>query len=273
MTNQKEKITLTEEQETLLVPLYSKAVESRRPNPIFTDRKAQEILEEVDYDFSGLKTPRKTTVTLCFRANKLDTITREFLDRQPRSVVIHLGCGLDSRYLRTHHRDVDWYDLDLPEVIALRRKFYQETGSYHMIPSSVNQPGWMRLISPGDRPVLVVAEGLFMYLEEEEVKALVGRLKATFPGCRLAFDAFSRMTAERVTAHPALRKTRAVVRWGIDDAREIEGWAEGVQLKEEWYFTQAEEIKKLGIGYRLSFKIAGLFRVAKTAHRVLYFQL
>jgi O-methyltransferase involved in polyketide biosynthesis len=273
MAAHKEKIVLTEEQETLVVPLYSKATESQRPDPIFVDPMAQEILADVEYDFSRLNTPRKTTLTLCIRANKIDAITRDFLSRHPRSVVIHLGCGLDSRYIRVNNGQVDWYDLDLPEVILLRRKFYQETASYHMIPSSVTHPGWTRLITPGGRPVLVIAEGLLMYLKPEEVKALVCKLIEAFPGCEFVFDAFSVMTAERVKEHPALKKTGAVVRWGIDDAREIERWADGIHLKEEWYFTKADEIKKLGVGYRLSFKIAGLFKAAKTAQRILYYSL
>jgi len=242
---QKEKISLTEEQETLLVSLYSKASESQRPAPIFVDPMAQEILERVDYEFTRLNTPRKTTVALCIRASKIDAIARAFLTNDPRSVVIHLGCGLDSRYLRVNNRQVDWYDLDLPDVILLRRKFYQETANYHMIPSSVTHPGWMGLISPGGRPVLVIAEGLLVYLKEEDVKALVRRLKECFRGSELVFDVFSTPTAQRVKDHPALKKTRAVVRWEIDDAREIERWAEGIHLKEEWYFTQADEIKKL----------------------------
>jgi O-methyltransferase involved in polyketide biosynthesis len=89
-SHQKEKVLLTEAQETLLVPLYSKATESKRPDPIFVDTKAQEILSSVEYDFSKLKVPRKTEITLCIRAKKLDDYTREFLDRYPESVVLHL---------------------------------------------------------------------------------------------------------------------------------------------------------------------------------------
>lgn len=155
------------------VPLYSRAVESRRPNPIFVDEKAQEILGHVEYDFDKLKIPRKTAVTLCLRAKKIDAYTREFLARHPRSVVVHLGCGLDSRWTRVNKGEVEWYDLDMPKVIDLRRKFYEETETYRMIPSSVTDLGWMGIISPRGRPVLVIAEGLLMYLKEEEVKALI----------------------------------------------------------------------------------------------------
>jgi O-methyltransferase involved in polyketide biosynthesis len=273
LVNQKEKILLTEEQETLLVPLYSKAVESQRPNPILEDPKALEILDCVDYDFNKLKVPRKTVVTLCIRAKKIDAYAQQFLVSHPNCIVIHLGCGLDSRYTRLNNGHVEWYDLDLPDVIDLRRKFYAETPSYHMIPSSVTDPGWMDGVTAQGRPMLVVAEGLMMYLKEEDVKALILRLKDAFPGCELVFDAFSVMTARNVGRHPSLKKTGAVVQWGIDDATTIEGWAEGIRLKEEWYFTQSEDLDKLEPGFRLSFKIAGLFTAAQKAQRLLYYSL
>ncbi len=142
-----------------------------------------------------------------------------------------------------------------------------------MIPSSVTDTGWIDSISPGGRPVLVIAEGLFMYLEEEEVRALILALKKSFPGCELVFDAYSTLTVKRVTKHPSLKKTGVTIKWGIDDATEIEKWAKGIRLVEEWYFTQAEEIEKLESLYRLAFRIAGLFTAAKKAHRILHFAL
>lgn len=271
MTPPKEKILLTGEQETLLVPLYAKAVESQQANPIFVDRKAQEILEHVDYDFARLKIPRKTAITLCIRAHKIDAYTRDFLASHPRSVVIHLGCGLDSRCIRVHAGDVDWYDLDMPDVIDLRRTFYEETEIYHLIPSSVTDLSWIDRISAQGRPVLVIAEGLLMYLKEEEVKAVILTLKEAFPGCGFVFDAFSALTAKHAQNHPSMKKTGAEIQWGLDDATAIEQWAEDIRLKEEWYFTQAEDIKKLGYGYRLAFRIASLFSAAKKAHRILYY--
>ena len=273
MTVHKEKILLTEEQETLLIPLYSKAVESQRPDPILVDEKAQEILEHVEYDFARLKIPRKTAVTLCIRAKKMDEYTQEFLANHSTAVVLHLGCGLDSRYTRVNPVGVDWYDLDMPEVIELRRKFYEGTDAYHVIPSSVTDLGWIDSISPRDRPVLVIAEGLLMYLKEAEVKALVLKLKEAFPGCDLVLDAYSVLTANRAKNHPSLKKTGAVIHWGIDDPTEVEHWAEGIRLKEEWYFSQAEDIEKLGSGFRVAFKITGLFPAANKAHRILYYNL
>jgi O-methyltransferase involved in polyketide biosynthesis len=270
---QKEKVLLIEAQETLLVPLYSKAMESERPDPIFVDTKAQEILSSVEYDFSKLKVPRKTEITLCIRAKKMDSYTKEFLARYPKSVVLHLGCGLDGRYYRAGNAEVEWYDLDMPMVIDLKRKFFDDTDLYHTIPSSVTDLSWIDTIRTQGRPVLVVAEGLFMYLKGEDVKALILRLKEAFPGCDLVFDAFSTLAAKNANKHPSIKKTGAAINWGIDDATEIERWAKGIKLKEEWYFTQSEDIDKLELGFRIGYRIASLFSTARKAQRILYFNL
>lgn len=273
MTTPKEKVRLVEAQETLLIPLYSKAVAGKRPNPIFTDQKAEEILDRIEYDFSRLKIPEKTVIMLCIRAKKLDDYAQQFLAMHHKAVVLHMGCGLDSRFCRVDNGEVDWYDLDMPDVISLRRKFYEESDRYHLIPSSVTNLSWFNQIQAQGRPVLVIAEGLLMYLKDEEVKALILRLREAFPGCEMAFDAFSLQTARRVGKHPSIKKTGAAIHWGIDDAREIEKWANGIRLKEEWYFTDSDEIDKLGPVYRFSFKIAGLFTAAKKAQRILYYSL
>ncbi len=277
MTDHKERVTLAEAQETLLIPLYSKASESKRHNPIFDDPKAVDILARVDYDFAHLRVPRKTTMTLCFRANRLDAVARAFLSAHPQGTVVHLGCGLDSRCLRVGHAGAQWFDLDLPDVIELRRKFYDETPTYHMIPSSVMELSWTDLIlimrDRPDRAVLVIAEGLLMYLDEAQVKALVLRLKEVFPGCELAFDAFSVFTVRRVGRHPSLRQTGAVVRWGIDDPKQIEQWAPGIRLQEEWFFRLAPEISRLEAVYRFASWLAGQFPMANRAHRILRYCL
>lgn len=273
VSNKRESVLLTEEQETLLIPLYAKATESQRPNPIFVDPKAQEILGRVEYDFARLKIPRKTSITLCIRANNLDAYTRQFLFEHPNGVVVHLGCGLDSRCLRVEHEGAEWYDLDLPPVIDLRRKFYAEAPGYHLLASSVTDLSWTDAVAARGRPVLVVAEGLLMYLPETEVKALFLKLREAFSSCELACDVYSEETARRAKNIQSLKQTGAVIRWGIDDARAIEGWAKGICLREEWYFTQAKEIDKLGLGYRLAFRLAGLFSMANKAHRILYLSL
>ena len=130
-----------------------------------------------------------------------------------------------------------------------------------------------RCIPATDQRVLVVAEGLLMYLGEEDVKRLLLKLREVFPGCCLAADVFSRMTARVATRHASLKHTGAALGWGIDDALEIEDWAEGIRLLEEWYFSQDPALERVSLGYRLAYKLAGAFKMARLAHRIVYYQL
>jgi O-methyltransferase involved in polyketide biosynthesis len=266
----KTKVTLTPEQETLLITLYAKA---QPGNPLLFDRRAQDILNRVDYDFAGLHVPYKTVVLVCQRAKKLDAVTRHFLAEVPGGVVLQLGCGLDSRFWRVDDGRVHWYDLDMPPVVELRRQFFAKSERYHLIPASVTDLAWVDTVPSGGRPVLVVAEGLLMYLDEADVRRLVLRLHDTFPGCRLVADVFSRMAARSATNHPSLKHTGATLGWGIDDPREVEAWAPGLRLLEEWYFTDDPDLARLNLGYRLAYKLAGAFSMVQRAHRVVIYQL
>jgi len=231
--NEQAKMTLNPEQETLLIPLYAKA---QPENPLFFDPIAEDILSRVDYDFSRLRVPYKTVVLICQRAKKLDAVARAFLAEHGNGVILHLGCGLDSRFWRVDDGQVEWYDLDMPPVIELRRQFYAEQERYHLIASSVTDLDGTNAVATVNRPVLIVAEGLLMYLDEANVKRLFLRLREVFPGCRLIADVFSRMTARSAAKHPSLKQTGASLGWGIDEPRELESWAPGIRLLEEWYF-------------------------------------
>jgi O-methyltransferase involved in polyketide biosynthesis len=264
------KIKLTPEQETLLITLYAKA---QPDNPLLFDPMAQDILNRVDYDFARLKVPYKTVVLVCQRAKKLDGVTRAFLSEHPGGVVLQLGCGLDSRFWRVDNGQVNWYDLDMPPVVELRRQFFNENERYHLISSSVTDLEWMDAVATDGRQVLVVAEGLLMYLGEEDVRRLVLQLRETFPGCQLIADVFSRLTARSATGHPSLKQTGATLGWGIDDPRELEAWAPGIRLLEEWYFSDDPDLAKLSFGYSTAYKLAGAFKMVKRAHRIVYYQL
>lgn len=268
--NEKAKITLTPEQETMLIPLYAKA---QPGNPLFFDPQAREILAQVDYDFTRLRVPYKTVILVCQRAKKLDAVTRAFLAEHPGGVVLHLGCGLDSRFWRVDDGRVEWYDLDMPPVVELRQRFYPASERYHLIASSVTDLEWVETVMAAKRPVLAVAEGLLMYLGEAEVRRLILRLREAFPGCRLIADVFSRLTARSATQHASLKHTGATLGWGMDDPHEIEGWSQGIRLLEEWFFSQDPDLGRLKPGYRLAYRLAGAFKMVQRAHRIVYYQL
>lgn len=270
---EKQKIRLAAEKETLLIPLFSKAMKSQGPYPILLDPKAEEILQHIDYDFNQLQVPGQTLLTLAMRAKKLDSYVRAYLERGDKPVVLHLGCGLDSRVLRVGFDSGAWYDVDYPDVIELRRQFYAETADYHMIASSVTERGWLDRVADGSGSACIVAEGLLMYLHEDEVKRLFLDLQSRLPGSEIAFDAYSRLTAKGANRHPSIKKTGAHIHWGIEDARQIESWSSGIKLLDEWFFTDSADIASLGFREQLLFKTMGMIGVAKRAHRILRFRL
>lgn len=124
---------------------------------------------------------------------------------------MHLGCGLDSRYSRIGNRSIDWYDVDFKEVIDIRRYFYMETDNYHVVASSVTEPGWIEKIPRGKKHFIVIAEWLFIYLMENEVKELFNNLKDRVGGYTLIFDAFNVTAAKRIENHQSLKKTGAKI--------------------------------------------------------------
>jgi methyltransferase (TIGR00027 family) len=216
---------------TNLVTLYLRAYESRSPRPILGDDAAAEAVDRIDYDFKRIHRaaqPWGNQFLVALRAKKLDDWATDFVRRHQDAVVLHLGCGLDTRAFRINPPPtVQWFDLDQPDVIELRRKLYDETDAYRMIGSSVTDPDWLDQIPTG-RPTLVVAEGLLMYLSEREVSELLKRLTDRFSKGGLLFDTLS-------PAGLRLSKifTKGIVKWGIRDAREIETWNVGLRFVEQ----------------------------------------
>jgi len=263
------KIVLKEEKETLLIPLLGKS----KKNPILTDIKAAEIVDQINYDFDSLKISEKTNIMMCIRAKLIDDYVKKFLSDNKNSVALHLGCGLDSRYYRIKNNNVDWYDIDFREVIDIRQNFFSENTKYHMIASSVTESEWMEKIPQNGDNYIIIAEGLLMYLKESEIKQLLERLKKKIGVYTLIFDAYSVLTANTANMHPSLKKTGAKINWGINNPQDLENWRLGIKFDGEKYFTDYEEINKLSSITRIMFKIADLFSAAKKAHRLLIYKV
>lgn len=267
------KITLTEEKETLLIPLFGKAKESRKKHPILVDKKAVEIVNQIDYNFKSLKIPEKTNTMMCLRAKLIDNFVKDFLSNNDENAALHLGCGLDSRYNRIKNNNVDWYDVDFKDVIDIRRHFYKESHNYHLIASSVTEHEWLEKIPAGKKHYIIIAEGLLMYLKENEIKTLLTDIKNRIGSYTLIFDAFNTYTAKKVKNQPSIKKTGAVIHWGIDDPKELTSWGAGIQFIEEQYFTSNDEVKNLDSLTRTMYKLANLFSMAKKAHRLLIYRI
>ena len=215
--------------------------------PILGDRFAAEAVARIDYDFRELKLPSGGEITLPMRAWHFDEWTRDFLAANPEATVLHLGCGLDTRVYRIDPGpQVRWFDIDLPEVIALREQLYPERDGYRRISASVTDLAWLNAI-PGDQPVFVVAEGLVMYLPEPDGLALFRRITAQFPRGQIAFDAYSGVMVRLVSRMATVRGAKVELVWGVDDPHDLEKQIPQLHLVES-----VEFLTMPGLGRRLA---------------------
>ncbi|MEW5938749.1 MAG: class I SAM-dependent methyltransferase [Chloroflexota bacterium] len=229
--------------ETLLIPLYHRALESQRPDALVKDDKAVEIVRQLDFDASRFKLQKHDILGLVCRVREFDRFARDFLTARPDGAVVHIGCGLDTRFERVDNGRVEWFDLDLPEVIDLRRKLISgEGGRYHLLSCSVLDPAWLEAVNAfRPRPFLFIAEGVFPYFEEEQVKWLVKTLQSAFPGAELVFDAHTPWVVWGDNLQLAFSKLSARLKFALRRGRDVETWNPGIKMLEEWHYYGADE--------------------------------
>jgi len=236
-------IALTGVPETLLIPLYYRALESQRSDAMLKDEKAVEIVARLNADFRHLKLQKHDVVGLVLRVRQFDRFASKFLDDHPYGVVVHIGCGLDTRFERSDNGLVEWFDLDLPEVVELRRRLIgDEGGRYHLLSCSVLDPTWIEKVKPWrQRPFLFLAEGVLPYFEEHQVKALVRQLLEVFPGSQIVFDAHAPWAIWVDNLQLALSKIKARLRFSLKHGHDVESWGPGIHLLEEWHYYGTDE--------------------------------
>lgn len=229
--------------QTLLMTLLVRARETRRPDGVLKDENAVEMMSRIDADFSKLIMHRHDEVAVLLRMRKFDKHVRSFLTRNPDGVVVHIGCGLDTRFERIGDNRVEWFDLDVPEVMELRKKLLAtEAPHYHTITSSVFETGWltdMERFNP--RPFLFMAEGVFPYFEETQLRELFLRLRDHFPGAELVCDAHTPFVIWADNIHLALARVKARLRWKLKNPRDVESWGPGFRLLEAWDYSAADD--------------------------------
>jgi O-methyltransferase involved in polyketide biosynthesis len=232
--------------ETLLVTLYLRAMESARPDALIKDEKAVALVRQLGYDFARVRQiplSEANKLAIILRNREFDREARVFLARNPEAVVVHIACGLDSRFERVDNGRVEWYDLDLPDVIALRRKFIGDEGKrYHLLGGSVFQEAWLEAVGAHrPRPFLFLAEGIFMYFEEAQVRSLLLALRDHFPGCEVVFDACSPLHVWVSNMQTSASKIPVRINWGIWHGRKIESWGHDIHRLDEWGFLDRPE--------------------------------
>lgn len=260
-----DEVRLSGARETLLITLQAKAAESALSDSLLHDQFAADAMRRLGQSAPHLDVGHDMTIGIAMRAYLVDRWTRSFITRNPDATVLHLGCGLDSRVFRIDPPDeVRWFDVDFPDVIALRRRLYPDRASYTLIGSSVTEPGWLDTISD-DRPTIVVAEGVLPYLAAEDVYGLLRRLVDHFPGGEIVFDGYSHLGLQLLRFNPAIRATGATLSWGIDDPRILERQVPGLSLLEEVMDYDPGQIDRMSAAARIAVQV---FSMIPALHRM-----
>ena len=205
---------------TLYIPLYGKSYVSCR-GLILQDKKAEEIWEREGFPLKRKAKSKWLAYNMGMRSAVFDRWTEKQLTENPDAVVLHVGCGLDSRCIRVETMGKQWYDVDFPEVIAERKRYFVETEHYHMIGSDIRGEDWLTAI-PGDRTAVIVMEGISMYLMPEELRAALGRWRDHFQKVRILLDSYTIFAAKATKYKNPIHAVGVKQVYGFDDPKDLE---------------------------------------------------
>ena len=260
-------IDLGNVQKTLFLPLWGRAHETKKVNPLLVDKRAVEIIEKVDLDFSTLAKDisELTQIGWVMRSICVDGVIASMLEKDPRATIVDIGCGLDTTFDRIDNGHLLWYDLDLPDVIELRTRFIKESDRRKTISTSFLEESWLKEIAVGDN-VLFIAAGVFYFFQEEEIKGFLKKLADRFPGGEMLFDVcspFGVKAANRMVIKSAGLDEKSFLKWGLKHTKDILSWDKRfVLLRTIYYFRD----KRIGLKLRLLGFVSDLLKLQYMIH-------
>ena len=230
----KEKIRLSGVPETMLQTVYARAKESRGRGAIH-DAKAEEIIEKLDYDFSLADKDTAMHSGVIARTIVLGRLTKAWLGAHPGAVVVNIACGLDTRCYRMSGY-AHWYNLDLPETMAVREKLLPESGTISQIAMSAMED-WGSKISEQNVPVLIVIEGLTMYLNAKDVQQIFKVISSRFCKATVFVETMNPMIVKRFKER-SIEGSHAKFTWGIKNGKALAELLPGFRFVEEHSLTE-----------------------------------
>ncbi|MBW2263479.1 MAG: class I SAM-dependent methyltransferase [Deltaproteobacteria bacterium] len=246
--------------ETALVTLRARAIESQRARPLIDDPVGVELLGLLEQRLADdtrkrilhRRLPTALSVHLALRGRQYDRYVERFRSEHENALVVSLGAGFDTRYFRISDEPWPYVEVDLTDVIAAKKELLGERAGYTMIGCSVLEDAWLEEVRAMQREhVLFLAEGLFMYLPRQSVVDLFGKLASSFTRCEIVFEVvrekYTRGIWKRMVDSKMKRsmgtKSAATYESGVRTAREVESYANGIEVVEEWSYLEADDIR------------------------------
>lgn len=240
---------------TALLTLKCHAVDAESGQPIL---KNQEAISRIQWLSSEghmsvpEKVNRKLVTHIVLRAKKYDDVALDFISRNPHGIIVNVGCGFDNRFDRLTSKPGTFFDLDLPEVISIKNNLVSESDQYRLISSSVFNKNWINKIQ--DQPVLLLAEGVFMYCHKGQVQTLLKDLGSRFGKYELFFEVFNFKWLEGWRKHAVEKKLKKQLKFGDDasfnlglsNSDELESWDTHLKFTKDWSYLDTNH-PSLGI--------------------------
>ena len=238
-------------QETMIIPLYGRKMCSKLYPSLFRDETAIRLMKEIDYDFSDLVRKSKSMMQrfgfleVAMRQNDLAYEVRDYLKIHPKAALVNLGCGLDDTGHRCDNGTCKVYNLDFPDVIAVRNQMLPPRKREENIPCNLNDTSWFDKIDDSDGAVFFAA-GVFYYFLNDEVKTLVQAMAQAFPGGKLVFDAANK-TAVKLMLKTWIKDAKIKnvgAYFAVSDAKaELSPWSEKLQISSRGYMLGYNDLK------------------------------
>ncbi len=230
---------LSVQEETLFIPLWCRAQASTYYSSQFYDPKAVEIVQSSDYDFSAINARLDPVVQVASvaRATQCDEILKSYIAEHCCASIVNLGAGLDTGFYRVDNGLIEWYDLDLPNVIALREKLLPKTARVHSIAKSLLDTSWCDDLINTDEGVFAVAGAVFGYFNAVELKSFFSALADRLPGVQIVFTAYSSEGSSLINKSlHRVGMTDAAMKWALEDANELIRWDNRISVIDEFSF-------------------------------------
>ena len=247
---------------TLYIPLYGKAYVSHR-GLLLNDKKAEEIWQKEGFPLKGKAKSKWLAYTMAMRSAVFDRWLVDAMAEMPGAVVLHLGCGMDSRITRVGNRNHIWYDVDFPEVIAERKRYYTESETYHMVSADIRDNGWLSQVTPKGGAIIVM-EGVSMYLQPKALQAVMKQWKHHFGEIRILLDSYTVFGAKASKYKNPINEVGVTQVYGFDEPNVLE---ESTGMR----FFREHDITPPGLIEKLPKREQGIFRTlfaGKTAKKI-----
>jgi O-methyltransferase involved in polyketide biosynthesis len=269
---EKIKIDLGTVQMTLLMPLWGRAKEYGKPQPIVNDKYAFELINSLDHDFDRMSAAYDEIYQLnwAIRAYNIDKAIVNIIERYPDATIINIGAGLDTTFQRIDNGKIFWYDLDLPDTIELRKKLIPESERNTYIAKSAFDMTWLSDIKVRGSKIFIVAAGVLCYFEKELVKNLFLNLIQEFPESEIIFESMSKFLiwlTNRSVVHKKEKAELAFMKWGVSSSRPIRKWSDKIQSVDEYPMYSRIKLNGEWTGHSISqMRISDFFKWSNMIH-------